>query len=396
MEGVAAPICSAFAIEDTLLGRELPGEHGNSGPLPADEGRYIIVHALNSEALGAIRATLETWRSKLDLRILVTADEERLGEFSRLLPDVIRIGSADPSLLQLLARAELFVLATSGFGPHSPRPAQWVMTALAQGTPAAASPHPSLHHLADLCAFDDLSRGLAQYLQSPLARAETVLRAQKILSEGARPERIASSWSRILRDLKPAQKPPIQSPVEVAPAKRLLVSMLDLSQDIDLVLPILLAVRESGVLRQQVLVTDWLREESPRTLAVLADAGFRFDIISRAEVRKGHVAILASSDATFCACDSTASPHKTGYAFARTAQGLGLPAFSVQHGFENVGLNYRDDELGPEVGFGSGTVFGTVSQTDAASLGRAHYAAAARSRRLPQVPPQARIGAAFA
>ena len=216
-----------------------------------------------------------------------------------------------------------------------------------------------------------------------------------MLSERNRPERIARRWSKILRDVKPARIPPIHSPLKATRAQRLLVSLLDLSQDIDLVLPILLAVRERGLLRQRVLVTDWLREELPRTLAALADAGFRFDIISRTEARKGQLPDLTSSHATFSACDSTAGPHKTGYAFARKARSLRMAAFSVQHCFENVGLNYRDDEVGPEIGFGSGTVFVRFPKQMLPP-----WVAPTTRQRLVHVGcpkfPQARIGAAFA
>lgn len=355
---VSVPLCGAHALEDAVLARELPilpPPDVSGGQLKGQ--RYVVVRTENRGWLLQCKPALAEAVATRSLRLVVAASEPLLSELPAILPDAIAVGVHHPGLLEIIAEAEILVCAELGANPKSPRPGQWVKTGLQQGVPVLASSHPSVDGMARLCICDDWERGLSLYLGSPFERAKAAVRAQVALSAQGRPGLIARRWAKILREAQPVARASPQKDARTAKPAPMLVSLLDLPQDLDLMLPILLAARESGALRLRVLITDWLENESPRTLSALADAGFRREIIRRAAARRGEFPALAGADAALSACDSTASPHKTGHAFARKAGSLGIASFTVQHGFENVGLNYRDHELGPEIRFGSETVF---------------------------------------
>ena len=56
------------------------------------------------------------------------------------------------------------------------------------------------------------------------------------------------------------------------------------------------------------------------------------------------VRILLKSRAVVTACDCNVEAHRHGYRFIRVARALRIPTFTLQHGLENIGLNYSDEE----------------------------------------------------
>jgi len=55
--------------------------------------------------------------------------------------------------------------------------------------------------------------------------------------------------------------------------------------------------------------------------------------------------------------ESTAAPHKLPYIITKVANAMGVSTYTLQHGFENIGLNYCDDIHRPEVKFAAKTIF---------------------------------------
>jgi hypothetical protein len=136
-------------------------------------------------------------------------------------------------------------------------------------------------------------------------------------------------------------------------AKRVLV-FIDLTQDIDVLLPVILALRAGDALTATVRVSRWLERESPRTGALLRACGIPFAYVRRHEVVEGRAPSLRGIAAVIAASESSCAAHAAGHALALRAQAAGLRTYVVQHGLENVGL------IGVEAGaasFASGTVF---------------------------------------
>ena len=63
------------------------------------------------------------------------------------------------------------------------------------------------------------------------------------------------------------------------------------------------------------------------------------------------------SDAFLSTVESTTARHKLPYVLTVLANAVGLSTYTMQHGFENVGLTYCDEIHGPEVKFSAKTVF---------------------------------------
>ena len=65
---------------------------------------------------------------------------------------------------------------------------------------------------------------------------------------------------------------------------------------------------------------------------------------------------LIRTDVFLSTVESTTARHKLPYLLTKLANAVGLSTFTMQHGFENVGLTYRDEVHGAEVKFVAQTV----------------------------------------
>lgn len=116
------------------------------------------------------------------------------------------------------------------------------------------------------------------------------------------------------------------------------LAFIDLVQDIDVMLPVILAIRARDGLRLKVVVSRWLARESPRTAALLAAHGFGFSYLPRRQVIEGRAPGLRGVDAVIAASESSHPAHAAGHALTLRAKAAGLKTYALQHGFENVGL----------------------------------------------------------
>ena len=137
-------------------------------------------------------------------------------------------------------------------------------------------------------------------------------------------------------------------------ARPCVLAFVDLVQDIDVLLPVLLAFRAQGEYTVRVRVSRWLAEESPRTAALLRAHGLDFGYVRRRDVIAGTAPSLRGIGAVIAASESSHPAHAAAYALAARAKSAGLKTYALQHGLENIGL------FGLEVGaavFESDTVF---------------------------------------
>lgn len=116
------------------------------------------------------------------------------------------------------------------------------------------------------------------------------------------------------------------------------LALVDLVQDIDVMLPVLEALRAHGGLRLKVCVSRWLAKEAPRAGALLEARGFRFAYVPRRRIVDGLAPSLRGVRAVIAAAESSHPAHAAGHALARRARAAGLATYALQHGFENVGL----------------------------------------------------------
>lgn len=123
---------------------------------------------------------------------------------------------------------------------------------------------------------------------------------------------------------------------------------LDLIQDLDLVVPILKRAKERSNLAFKVCVTDWLIGQSPRVENNLQLLEADYFVVSQHKVRAGIEPNLNGIQALLTVSETTAGPHKSAHVLTQRANQAGLCTYTLQHGFENIGLTYFDEIHTPD------------------------------------------------
>jgi len=345
---------AARAAEDGRLRRALPGLGPTPAraPFPAAPGGLAVLVAQSAAAAREVLPAVRDGRFAPGGPVVVAAPEEALEEIAGM-AGVIALSQADPRLLGLIQEAPVVLCALGEAVPDDPRPGQWVRTALFHGAPAVAASHPSIDALADLCVVDDWERGLGLYTRAALARLKASALARARLAGPVEPARVAAEWRALLTE---AAKGGRRAGRRHRTPPQLL-TLIDIHQDLDVLLPILLALKARGSARLRIVVSDWLVEDSPRVLRDLSVHGLDAEVRPREAVRRGDAPEIGGACAVLAAADATVRAHKAGHALLTRARAKGLPTFTVQHGFENIGLTYADDLHGTDVRFAAETVF---------------------------------------
>lgn len=350
-----APARSGF---DDLLRRKFPSVGSGVDQLQNVEipaRPYLFILAATAEDFSRIAGLLKrTLRSRKELSLLlVTQQPEKIdGVLQQHGLAASVIDEARPLWLDLLARSEAVLV------PHSAdesasllEPAIWTLTALRSGAPVITDANPLLDPVAGTFISDDWERGLALYLGGSTAfRA-----ADAALGQARIAELEWTHWA-----LPPHGRHPwIWGGLPLSRSagdKPVLVALIDLVQDLDVILPVLQALRQQDAFRLQIYVTDWLKKESPRTFETLERERFVAAVLPRREVIHGKAPPLDGVAALLTAAETSQGPHRAAHKLAKRAASAGLPAFTLQHGFENLGLTYRDAVFA-DVRFASSHIF---------------------------------------
>jgi hypothetical protein len=135
-----------------------------------------------------------------------------------------------------------------------------------------------------------------------------------------------------------------------------LALLISRPQDIDL----LIDVYMKALQRQDVSAVFWTTERAASRFAGVLERLSEYHIkphftlkhtsLFRAVGRLGRV------DALLTTVESTLAAHKVPYMLTRVANAAGVRTFTLQHGFENVGLTYMDGTYGPHIRFAAQTV----------------------------------------
>lgn len=354
------PLVPARLAEDRLL-RHAVGIDRPEDTAPADRSGARVACLFESpDALTAVAPALQRMTSGSEVEILAissdtTGWDERMtamGLRGRSLP------LSAPGLLASLADAWILMIPPHDSAPDAVLPGRWARTALANGTAVIAASHPSLDPLADVCVLDDWDRGIALYADAQGRRrtVDAVIGRERVLLD-AEPTKVADSCMRSISQLADQRVAVFGLAMRRREQHPTLLVQIDLGQDLDVLLPIIQANRERASLDLRVVVTHWLEKESPRVVERLRALGVPFETVQRKAARSGGGASLEGVDAVLTAAESTLSAHKAGRSLARRARAAGIPSFTLQHGFENVGISYLDEEHGADVVFESDVVF---------------------------------------
>ncbi len=338
---------AARLAEDLVVAHELGLPRSEAAEWPR---RRIFVVAEDAASLHAVWPALEP-RLAEGVRIFVAF--ERGGQTA---PEEARAMSADdPRLMSLIQGAETVLCLFPTAAPEDPRPGQWARTALIAGAPVVGASHPSLDGLAHLCVLDDFERGLQLYSRFPAERLKAAAAGQLDLLPRLDSTQVAREWTALAPAVARARPRPR--------GLQTLLVLIDIHQDLDVLLPVLLALKSRSEVRLRLVVSEYLLADSPRIAATLAEHGLAFAAFPREAIREGAQPDLEGVDGVFSAADTSTRAHTAGRTLAIRARALRLPSFTLQHGLENIGLTYKDHLHGEEIRFASETVF-TWGQPD--------------------------------
>ncbi|MDP3920807.1 MAG: hypothetical protein Q8R76_08390 [Candidatus Omnitrophota bacterium] len=129
---------------------------------------------------------------------------------------------------------------------------------------------------------------------------------------------------------------------------RNILYLFDLVQDLDLLLPLVRETRFEKSLSPVVCVTDRLLQHSPRVGKSLKALDLPLTKVPRRDILVGFAPPLDNVMALVVACESTASAHLAPHRLVARANQSGIATFTLQHGYENIGLTYFDNDFPAE------------------------------------------------
>lgn len=353
MTVVTARGFGARRAEDEAASRALAAL-GLANPAIAQVQPGALVVVGDAAGVAAVAPALVRARERRRAPVqLFLRDPERLDLGALGLAGVSLHAEGGLAISGLWAAADL-AIAFANEPTGSERPAIWARSAVIAGKPFTASAHASLDGLATAGVIGDWDRGLDRAFAGDPALRAGALSEAAAQAERQAAARLALSWSAALdRAIVERREPASLRRPE-------LLAFFDLAQDVDVLAPVVEALRERDALDLRIVVSDWLQTESPRTLARLAGAGFDVEIVDRNAAIRGEAPGLGQARGVLVAADANVEAHRAARNFTDRARAAGLSTFSLQHGFENIGLTWRDADpgrRGDDVNFGADRVF---------------------------------------
>lgn len=123
---------------------------------------------------------------------------------------------------------------------------------------------------------------------------------------------------------------------------------MDLIQDLDVILPLIKAINADERLSLKTCVSNQLIKESPRVKDTLETQGIPYHIIHYYFLKLGLQPNLSNIDALITASETTANPHRYSHLLTKRANKLKIYTYTLQHGWENIGLTYFDNIHAPD------------------------------------------------
>lgn len=214
-----------------------------------------------------------------------------------------------------------------------------LLFALQCGVPVVATRTPASAEFEDCILFEDWERSIERYLTEPDLRKAHLDKASALIASRYLPQAIAERWRAVIETAK-ARASAGQARRRAAPK---LVLLVNLVQDLELILP----VYESARLRTNWWTEIWVTTHDLLTRAEMAKrleaAGVPYRVVDAGYARSGGFPNWGDASALISASESTAAPHRHALKTVQIAKRHGVRTYTLQHGFQNVGLTYEDE-----------------------------------------------------
>ncbi len=145
-------------------------------------------------------------------------------------------------------------------------------------------------------------------------------------------------------------KPVVNVPSKKTPLR--IIILINRRQDVEL----LISIHDRARTREDLLVTFWLRKVFGDILPLLQEKGVVVDQLVSSEKLLLLSKELLQADAFLSTVENSSSADKLPYILTKLANAAGVSTYMMQHGFETIGLSYRDKFHGSDVKFKSKTV----------------------------------------
>jgi hypothetical protein len=221
---------------------------------------------------------------------------------------------------------------------------------LSLGVPVVATYTAVLEPLRGCMLFDGWYEGIRSYLLDPQLRQRHLAMARQVMRRNHSQAALAIQWNEVV-SLCHSRDP------RKAVNSRTTLVFMDLIQDVDLCLPLIREALVRPGVGLRVCITRLLAATSPRALQLLREAGVEPEIVERGHAFKGSAPKLLGVMALVTAVESTQPAHRTAHALVKRARAAGIKTYTLQHGFENVGLNYFEGKEDLGVEFASDVIF---------------------------------------
>jgi glycosyltransferase involved in cell wall biosynthesis len=322
------------------------------GHAGGDYGRFGLCDLVD------IAPALQRLARRIQFRLIVVSnDREAYERLVQPLPFDTRYVEWDSESIRNLIRASDLTIVPNSRDPFAVcKSANRAVLSLSLGVPVVASRTPALEVLDGCVMFDDWDGGSYRYLTEPELVTEHLGKAQRVLEKEFGLDRIAAQWEDVLAQVRRSKVQHTQR--EAHHPKPTVAVVIHLMQDLDLALPILMEIKRSQNLKAQAWVSLPVLEASPRVWKSLRtqDVDFRIlDDQTDADLEPIKAREIA---AVLTIAETNQSPHRFPHRIVSLANEMGMPTYTMQHGYENIGLTYTDKRYPIEhVAFASKGIF---------------------------------------
>lgn len=255
---------------------------------------------------------------------------------------------------QILARASACIVPQGKDRFSLMKSANRPLLALDVGAPVVAQPLESLELIADEIVFHDFEAGLVETLTNKALAQERRTRALEKAHKVFGVPATGRAWATVLNTAQPHRK--VREWYGKTRVKDKLLVCINLVQDA----PTGLRVHDEAIARgfdAGLLVSETAITDNRKLLQGLIDRGVAPTVApNEGFLDTANYRWLRSATALFCPSETSAQPHQLSHRLTRLANDMGVRTFTAQHGYENLGLTYRDSQH-PDVSIASQTVF---------------------------------------
>ena len=124
---------------------------------------------------------------------------------------------------------------------------------------------------------------------------------------------------------------------------------IDLSQDLDVILPLIKAINDNDFFSLKTYVSNQVIKESPRIKQSLKAHKIPYSRIRHRLLKLGLQPNLSNVDVLITASETSAKPHRYTHLLTQRSNQRKILTYTLQHGWENIGLTYFDDVHSPDV-----------------------------------------------